>query len=83
MTLPQTDPPGERPKARWLKDAAELPAKAASPEGGFRVEPRSVVPARTVLAPRTGLAPRTDLSPRASSEPRPAPDPVEEPPEGD
>ncbi len=70
MTLPETDPPGERPKARWLKERAEPPPKDAASETGFRVGPRSSIPARTVPAPRTGVAPRAPVSPRGPSEPR-------------
>ncbi|MDX6556860.1 MAG: hypothetical protein QOD86_3055 [Miltoncostaeaceae bacterium] len=88
MTLPETDPPGEPPEARLPKDPAWFREVGPRSGTGFRVEPRSSIPARTVLAPRAGLAPRTALSPLTPGEPRRAapgrPDPAtgEEPPAG-
>lgn len=82
MTLPEKDPPDERTKARLPKDSAALRETGATSGAGFRVEPRSSVPARTVVAPRTELAPRTDLSPRVPGEPRHG-GPAGSPDEGD
>ncbi len=80
MTRPM-DPPGEPPTARLPEDSTALRDLGAPSGTGFRVEPRSTVPARTVPAPRTELAPRTGLSPRTSSERR-LPGPEDSPGDG-
>ena len=64
MTLPVTDPSGERPKARQPEEAAVLREMGPRSGTGFRVEPRSSIPARTAPAPRTEVAPRTGVSSR-------------------